>query len=79
MVAFFEMLKVPTILFMCVVAPIWIVHHYRGRKRDAAHLGAEEQAGLDQLTRIAERMEDRIVALERILDAEDPRWKDRQQ
>ncbi len=77
LVAFFHMLKVPTILFMCVVAPIWIGAHYRNRKQENAKLSVDEQGALEALTRAAERMETRINTLERILDVEAPNWKER--
>lgn len=76
LVAFFAMLKAPTVLFMVVVAPLWIIFHYRGRKRESAQLGADERGALEALTRAAERMETRIAALEKILDAEAPRWRE---
>ena len=75
--AFFEWLEAPTILFVLVVAPLWIVMHYRTRAREGIKLGADEQGALEALTRTAERMETRIDALEKILDADAPRWRER--
>ncbi len=77
LVSFFGMLKVPTILFMCIVAPLWIMAHYKVRRREAGKLSADEQGALEGLTRAAERMETRIATLEKILDAEAPQWKER--
>jgi len=68
---------VPMILFLVIVAPIWLVLHYRSRNMSARTLGAEEQQTLDQLARVAEKMEARMAALERILETEDPRWKEK--
>ncbi len=75
--SFFGMLSTPTILFMCVVAPLWIIMHYKAQRRDAGRLDTEEQATVEDLTRIAERMESRIGTLEKILDAEMPQWRQR--
>ena len=42
----FEMLFVPMILFMVVVAPTWIVMHYRSVNRSSRHLTEEDQQAL---------------------------------
>jgi len=73
----FEAMMVPMILFLVIVAPIWLVLHYRSKNVTAKSLGAEEQETLEQLARVAEKMEDRLSALERILDVEDPAWKEK--
>jgi len=67
----------PIIVFLVVVAPIWLVLHYRSKRHAAGSLSTEEQATLDQLARVAEKMEARLTALEKILETEDPKWKDR--
>lgn len=73
----FEAMMVPMILFLVIVAPIWLVLHYRSKTAAAKTLGADEQETLEQLARVAEKMEDRLSALERILDVEDPAWKEK--
>ncbi len=72
-------LFVPTILFLTVLGPIWISMHYSTKKREAKTLLAEEEEALDRLLEVAEKMEQRLDALEKILDAEDPNWKDKVQ
>ena len=37
----------------------------------------QEQDSLAQLTRVADKMEQRLDTLEKILDAESPKWKER--
>ena len=70
-------LMVPMIVFMVIVAPIWLILHYRSKNVAAKGLGAEEQETLDQLARVAEKMEARLGTLEQILDTEDPNWKEK--
>ena len=77
LVAFFQFLKLPTILFLCVVCPIWLSKHYKARAREAATLTEQEQTMLEDMARIAGRIESRVATLEKILDAEDPKWKER--
>jgi phage shock protein B len=68
---------VPMIIFMVIVAPIWLILHYRAKNQSNKVLSDEEQQTLDQLARVAEKMESRMTALERILETEDPRWKEK--
>lgn len=72
-----EFLVVPVVLFMVVVAPIWLVMHYRSKRREQGALSGEERAELEKLTDLAERMGERIETLEAILDAETPDWRTR--
>ena len=74
--SFLHLLQLATI-FVFVLGIIWINRRYGTRKREAAMLTEQEQTTLDQLTRVAEKMEQRLSTLERILDAEQPTWKER--
>ena len=66
------MFEVPLILFLVIVAPIWIIAHYTTRWRMAKSLSPEDEKQFAELWRIAERMDERMANLERILDAEAP-------
>ena len=68
---------VPTIVFLVIVAPLWIILHYRSKERDRGALSDEEREELERLARLAERMAERIETLEAILDAETPDWRNR--
>ncbi len=72
-VAFF----VPTVLFLCIVAPTWIFMHYRSQQKAQGSLSDQERVELESLTSHAERMADRIETLEAILDSETPEWRNR--
>jgi phage shock protein B len=67
-----EMLQVPLILFLVIVAPIWIIAHYTTRWRMAKTLSPEDEKQFAELWQTAERMEQRIDSIERILEAEEP-------
>jgi phage shock protein B len=67
-----EMLELPLILFLTIVAPIWIIAHYVTRWRMAKSLSPEDEKQFGDLWQVAERMEQRIDSIERILDAEAP-------
>lgn len=66
---------VPTVLFLCIVAPIWIFMHYRSKQRAQGALSEEEREELAALSVRAERMTERIETLEAILDAQTPGWR----
>jgi phage shock protein B len=67
------MLETPLIVFLVVVAPIWIVAHYVTRWRMAKTLSPEDEKQFATLWKTVERMEERMGNIERILDAETTR------
>ncbi len=72
---FFEFLFVPIVIFLVVVAPIWIIAHYLTRWRSAKSLSSEEEKMLAEMWEGADRMESRIKNLESILDIDDGDWR----
>jgi phage shock protein B len=77
MEAIAAILIAPVIVFLVIVAPIWLLLYYWTRRREANAMTADHENLLGQMARGLERMEDRIGALEKILDAEDPRWREK--
>ena len=75
MVLFF----VPTILFIVIVAPIWIVLHYRSKGQMANGLSEGERADVEEMMHVANKMASRIETLESILDVESPEWREKEQ
>lgn len=72
-----EAIAIPLIVFMVIVAPVWIVMHYRTMGKKSQGLSVDEHAKLQQLVQVADSMSNRIETLEKILDAETPDWRDR--
>jgi phage shock protein B len=70
-----EVIVAPVIIFMIVVAPIWLVLHYRSKKQVNQGLSQEEYIQLAELSESADIMANRISTLEAILDAETPDWR----
>lgn len=78
-----EMIFVPAILFIVIVAPLWLILHYRAEARRekmglAPSSSPEEQELMTRMVTLLEKMEGRINTLEKILDDEHPRWRERQ-
>lgn len=70
-----DIIMAPVIIFMIIVAPIWLVLHYRSKKQVSQGLSQEEYIQLSELSEVADNMADRIQTLEAILDAETPNWR----
>ncbi len=68
-------ITVPIILFMIFVAPLWLLLHYRSKRKSATGLSEEDYAALQRLSEKAESLQQRVGTLERILDAEAPKWR----
>lgn len=71
----FEMLFVPMVLFMVIVAPTWIVMHYRSVNRSSSQLSEDDRQALEDMLVAVDQMADRIESLESILDADHPNWR----
>ena len=70
-----EIIVAPLIIFMIIVAPIWLILHYRSKRQVSQGLSEEEYIQLSDLSEMADKMADRIKTLEAILDAETPDWR----
>lgn len=72
-----EIIVAPIIIFMIVVAPIWLILHYRSKRQMSQGFSEEEYIQLSELSELADKMADRIKTLEAILDAETPDWRNK--
>ncbi len=71
------LLFIPTIVFLVIVAPLWIILHYNSKKKMTRQLSDEDQDELHSLADQASDMGKRIETLEAILDSESPNWRKR--
>lgn len=72
-----EIIIAPVIIFMVVVAPIWLILHYRSKRQINQGFSEEEYIQLTELSALADKMTDRIKTLEAILDVETPEWRNK--
>ena len=72
-----ELIMAPVIIFMVIVAPIWLVLHYRSKGQVSQGLSEEEYIQLSDLSETADKMADRIKTLEAILDEEPHEWRNK--
>ncbi|MCM2680018.1 envelope stress response membrane protein PspB [Echinimonas agarilytica] len=67
----------PICIFLILVAPIWLIMHYRAKRQVSQGLTEDEFRQIRMLATQSEQMADRIETLEAILDAEAPDWRKR--
>jgi phage shock protein B len=72
-----ELIVIP-ILFMLVIAPLWLILHYSFRFKASKSLSRADEETLAELWRQSDQLEQRIESLETILDDEAPGWRNRQ-
>lgn len=60
------------IIFLVIVLPVWLSLHYSARWRQAKVLTSDNERILGDLGDLADRLETRMVNLERLLDAAAP-------
>ena len=72
---FWKFMFVPTILFLTVVAPIWITMHYRSVNRSSRSLSQEDRGSIEHMLETVDKLTERIVSLEAILDEDHTRWR----
>ena len=72
---FWKFMFVPTILFLTVVAPIWITMHYRSVNRSSRSLNEEDRVAIEEMLATVDKLTDRIITLESILEDDHPGWR----
>jgi phage shock protein B len=70
-----DILVAPIIIFMVIVAPLWLILHYRSKKQVSQGLSEHEHRQLIELANKAEKMAERVETLEALLDQESPQWR----
>jgi phage shock protein B len=68
-------LFVPAVLFIVIVAPLWLIFHYVTLWKTQRNAGRTDAGALNGMSETARRLEDRVAALEKLLDAEAPGWR----
>jgi phage shock protein B len=53
----------------------WIIFHYVTKWKSTASLTGADERLLDELHDMARRLDDRLCTIERIMNAEDPQWR----
>ncbi len=66
---------VPSVVFLSIVAPLWLILHYWSKHKSNRGLSDDDQHLMESLTHTIEGLEQRIDSLERILDDQHQGWR----
>lgn len=66
---------VPSVIFLSIVAPLWLILHYWSKHKSNRGLSDDDQSLMESLTHTIEGLEQRIDSLERILDDQHQGWR----
>ncbi|MCC4265121.1 envelope stress response membrane protein PspB [Oceanimonas baumannii] len=70
-------LVAPLNIFLFLVVPVWLVLHYRSKRRLGEGLDDNARQRLEQALQQSEQLAERVETLERLLDQEVPEWRRR--
>ena len=73
-----ELLFVALIVFVAVPAPLFILLHFITKWKQSREITGGDEKMLEDLWILAQRLEERLEALETILDNETPDWRRKQ-
>ena len=65
------------ILLITICLPLWIIFHYVTKWKTSTGQSPEDEKMLSEIWESANKMEERIITLERIMDIETPNWRTR--
>ncbi len=68
---------VPLVVFLVIVAPLWLILHYWSNSRAKQGLSEEDQHALEDMMQSVEKLTSRISNLEAILDEQHTGWRNR--
>jgi len=70
-------LLIPIIAIVMGIGSGMLKMHYKHKERMADHMTEGQIAELEQMSRVADILDQRVHVLERILDDEVPEWRER--
>ena len=70
-------LMIPIVAIIMVFTMIIITSYFKHKERMMGHMSEGQVAELEQMSKIADILDQRVNVLERILDDEIPNWRDK--
>lgn len=70
-----ELIGIAVIVFLTIPAPLFIILHFITKWKQTRELSGGDEKMLEDLWQLSNRLEDRMEALETILDNEVPAWR----
>ncbi len=69
------MSELAIVLFLTIVIPLIVVLHFITKWKQSREISGDDEKLLEDMYEMSQRMEERIVALETILEDELPDWR----
>ena len=69
------MSELAIVLFLTIVIPLIVVLHFITKWKQSREISGDDEKMLEDMYEMSQRMEERIVALETILEDELPDWR----
>jgi phage shock protein B len=73
-----DLLAVALIVFIAVPAPLFIVLHFITKWKQSLEISGGDEKMLEDLWLLSQKLEERLEALETILDNDSPEWRKKQ-
>lgn len=73
-----DLLVVALIVFIAVPAPLFIVLHFITKWKQSREISGGDEKMLEDMWLLAQKLEERLEALETILDDDSPEWRRKQ-
>lgn len=70
-----EIMYIPMILFLVVVAPLWIIFHYHHKTKISQGFSEGQMHDIETMLETLDKLGKRIETLEEILDQQCPEWR----
>lgn len=66
---------VPLVVFLVLVAPLWLILHYWSNSKAKQGLSEQDQLAVQEMTDTVASLSERINSLEAILDEQHQGWR----
>ena len=73
-----SLIGVALIVFLAIPAPLFIILYFMSKWKQSRELSSADEEMLEELWTLSQRLEERLEALETILDNEAPDWRKKQ-
>lgn len=70
-----QLILIAVILLVLIPAPLFIILHFITKWKQSREISSGDEQMLDDLWQLSQRMEERLEALETILEKEVPDWR----
>ena len=71
-----SLITLAIVLLLALALPLAIIFHFITKWRQGREISRDDEQMLEDLWGLSQRLEDRIITLEKILDDENPDWRE---